>query len=87
MNSPALATSGPAGAVARPEGEPMELSVDRERCIGAGMCALIAPEVFDQDEADGRVRLLEPAPTAAHHSTAREAAHSCPAAAIGLLDR
>ncbi|GGL20949.1 ferredoxin [Nocardia jinanensis] len=65
----------------------MELRVDRERCIGAGMCALIAPEVFDQDDSDGRVRLLDPAPPAPQHSTAREAAHSCPAAAISLLDR
>lgn len=65
----------------------MELSVDRERCIGAGMCALIAPEIFDQDEADGRVRLLDSTPTAPHHPTAREAAQSCPAAAIGLRDR
>lgn len=64
----------------------MELRVDRERCIGAGMCALIAPAVFDQDEADGRVRVLDPTPSAPHHPTVREAAHSCPAAAIGLLE-
>ncbi|MET8799859.1 ferredoxin [Nocardia sp. NPDC004568] len=65
----------------------MELAVDRERCIGAGMCALLAPELFDQDDTDGRVLLLHPAPPAAHHSAAREAAHSCPAAAITLLGR
>ncbi|MDF3288193.1 ferredoxin [Streptomyces silvisoli] len=33
----------------------MELSIDRERCVGAGMCALTAPDVFDQDPEDGRV--------------------------------
>lgn len=65
----------------------MELVVDRERCIGAGMCALLAPEVFDQDEADGRVLLLDPAPPAVHHSAAREAVHNCPAAAITLRGR
>ncbi|WP_063125256.1 ferredoxin [Nocardia fusca] len=65
----------------------MELVVDRERCIGAGMCALLAPEVFDQDEADGRVLLLDPAPPAVHHPAAREAAHNCPAAAITLRGR
>jgi ferredoxin len=65
----------------------MELVVDRERCIGAGMCALLAPEVFDQDEADGRVLLLDPAPPATHHPAAREAAHNCPAAAITLRGR
>lgn len=65
----------------------MELVVDRERCIGAGMCALLAPEMFDQDEADGRVLLLAPAPPGIHLPAAREAAHNCPAAAITLLDR
>lgn len=65
----------------------MELVIDRERCIGAGMCALLAPAVFDQDDTDGRVLLLDPAPPAAHHPAAREAAHNCPAAAIALLGR
>lgn len=65
----------------------MALSVDRERCVGAGMCALIAPEVFDQDADDGRVLLLAPAPPAPQHPAVREAAHSCPAAAIGLRER
>lgn len=65
----------------------MELVVDRERCIGAGMCALLAPQVFDQDDTDGRVLLLDPAPPAVHHPAAREAAHNCPAAAIALLGR
>lgn len=65
----------------------MELVVDRERCIGAGMCALLAPELFDQDEADGRVLLLAAATEAARHPAAREAAHNCPAAAITLLGR
>ncbi|EME53077.1 ferredoxin [Amycolatopsis decaplanina] len=37
----------------------MRLEVDRERCVGAGMCVLTAPEVFGQDEEDGRVRLLD----------------------------
>lgn len=65
----------------------MELGIDRERCIGAGMCALIAPEVFDQDTNDGRVLLLDPAPPASRRPAAREAAHSCPAAAIDILGR
>ncbi|MGW4070730.1 ferredoxin [Nocardia grenadensis] len=87
MTRSATATTGPDSPVARREGAPVELVVDRERCIGAGMCALLAPEVFDQDDADGRVLLLAPAPPAAHHPAAREAAHNCPAAAIALLDR
>jgi len=59
------------------------LHVDRERCIGAGMCALTAPEVFDQDPDDGRVILLhaEP-PSTAHHAAARMAAGVCPSGVI-----
>ncbi|WP_179201447.1 ferredoxin, partial [Streptomyces scabiei] len=26
----------------------MDIAIDHDRCIGAGQCALIAPEVFDQ---------------------------------------
>lgn len=63
----------------------MELRVDRERCIGAGMCVLTAAGVFDQDEADGRVVALITAPTPDQESDVREAAHMCPAGAITLL--
>ncbi|MFI2233546.1 ferredoxin [Nocardia testacea] len=87
MTRSAKATTGPDSPVARREGVTMELTVDRERCIGAGMCALLAPELFDQDDADGRVLLRDPVPPAVHHSAAHEAAHNCPAAAITLLGR
>ncbi len=29
---------------------PYRVTVDRDRCIGAGQCVLSAQEVFDQDE-------------------------------------
>ncbi|MFE7799787.1 ferredoxin [Nocardia sp. NPDC057440] len=61
----------------------MRISADRERCIGSGMCALIAPEVFDQDEDDGRVRLLAPQPRR-NHSAVREALDACPSGALEL---
>nr|WP_033244177.1 ferredoxin [Nocardia carnea] len=63
----------------------MELRVDRERCIGAGMCVLTAAGVFDQDDADGRVVALITAPTHDQESDVREAAQMCPAGAITLL--
>ncbi|WP_327596469.1 ferredoxin [Streptomyces chartreusis] len=63
-----------------------QVSVDRGRCIGAGMCALTAPEVFDQDEDDGRVLLLQTEPTAAHRAAARMAAGVCPSGAIILAE-
>ncbi|MEU0270261.1 ferredoxin [Streptomyces sp. NPDC006307] len=56
--------------------------VDRERCIGAGMCALTAPEVFDQDPEDGLVLLLDAEPPAAPLAAARMAAGVCPSRAL-----
>ncbi|NUT46430.1 MAG: ferredoxin, partial [Saccharothrix sp.] len=37
----------------------MKVEVDQDRCAGSGMCALTDPAVFDQDEVDGTVVLLE----------------------------
>ncbi|MET8777642.1 ferredoxin [Nocardia sp. NPDC050713] len=61
----------------------MRISVDRERCIGAGMCALLAPAVFDQDDTDGRVRLLDSNPRHGH-SALREALDACPSGALEI---
>lgn len=60
------------------------LRVDRERCIGAGMCALTAPDVFDQDPDDGRVLLLHAEPPTAHRAAARMAVGVCPSGALTL---
>ncbi|MFE5918098.1 ferredoxin [Streptomyces sp. NPDC056468] len=62
------------------------LHVDRERCIGAGMCALTAPEVFDQDPDDGRVLLLHAEPSTAQLAAARMAVGVCPSGAITLRE-
>lgn len=64
----------------------MRLTVDRGRCIGSGMCALTAPEIFDQDPDDGLVLLLDPAPQPGQHASVREAAHACPVEAITVLE-
>ncbi|KOU02195.1 ferredoxin [Streptomyces sp. NRRL F-5755] len=62
----------------------MRLGVDRDRCVGAGMCALTAPNVFDQDDEEGLVVLKHPAPAPGHRAAARMAAGLCPAGAITL---
>lgn len=64
----------------------MQLSIDRDRCIGAGMCALTAPEVFDQDAEDGLVLLRTAAPPPGLRATARLAAGLCPAAALTVIE-
>ncbi|MFD8980539.1 ferredoxin [Streptomyces sp. NPDC059564] len=62
---------------------PLRVDVSRELCCGAGMCALLAPEVFDQSD-EGVVLLLDARPPAAEHAAVREAADQCPCAAITL---
>ncbi|SEM46342.1 ferredoxin [Nonomuraea pusilla] len=65
----------------------MKVTVDEEKCCGAGQCVLIAPEVFDQRDDDGIVILLEAEPGEEQHAAVREAAAVCPAAAIELTGR
>ncbi|POX50109.1 ferredoxin [Streptomyces sp. Ru72] len=59
----------------------MEISIATDRCIGAAMCALTAPEVFTQDD-DGVSRLLPGAAGSTHDTSVREAARACPVQAI-----
>jgi ferredoxin len=60
----------------------MKISVDRERCCGAGTCVSLAPEVFDQGDDDGLVILLDEHPGAELHDAVRKAVDVCPAGAI-----
>lgn len=64
----------------------MKIEADRERCIGAGMCALTAPGVFDQDPEDGRVVLLNEHPGEREVEAAREAVELCPSGALSLRE-
>lgn len=63
----------------------MQITVDTDACVGAGQCALVAEQLFDQDD-NGIVVLLEPSPTAADQEAARRAASLCPARAIRLAE-
>jgi ferredoxin len=62
----------------------MKITVNQEKCCGAGQCVLTAPEVFDQREEDGVVVLLNPCPDPDQQAAVREAATVCPAGAITL---
>ncbi|MEU6788907.1 ferredoxin [Nonomuraea angiospora] len=64
----------------------MKVSVEADKCVAAGQCVLLAPEVFDQREEDGVVILLDETPAAEHHDAVREAAMVCPAAAIHVAE-
>jgi len=64
----------------------MKITVDQDKCCGAGTCVLLAPDVFDQRDEDGIVVLLDEAPPQDLHDLVREAASVCPAAAIAVQE-
>lgn len=64
----------------------MGVEVKRDACVGAGQCALVAPDVFDQDD-EGIVLLLEPEPEGSLLDAATRAARLCPARAITVVGR
>lgn len=59
------------------------VSVDRDRCCGAGLCADALPAVFAQDD-DGVVTLLTPAPPADLREDVENARFACPSTAITI---
>ena len=64
----------------------MKVITDVARCIGAGMCVLTAPEVFDQSEDEGTVVLLDETPPPELHAAVRRARQLCPSGAISVSD-
>lgn len=63
----------------------MSIEVQVDACVGAGQCALVAPDVFDQDD-DGIVMVLEPDPEGADLAAATRAARLCPSRAIAVTE-
>jgi ferredoxin len=61
----------------------VKVRADQDVCCGAGQCVMLGPEIFDQDEDNGLVIVLDPEPaTPELQAKARHAAAVCPAAAI-----
>lgn len=57
------------------------VSIDSDKCIGSGMCALTAPAVFTQDD-DGYGVVLPGREGGEGDSLLKEAARSCPVQAV-----
>lgn len=64
----------------------MRITVDRDKCVSAGNCVAHAPTVFDQDDGDGSVVLLNADPSPDQFDDVRQAAAACPAMAIEVED-
>ena len=58
------------------------VTIDRSKCAGAGLCALNAPKVFDQDDEDGLVVVLDPEPPEELHDAVEDAVRLCPNSVI-----
>lgn len=60
----------------------MRVLVDKDKCCGSGQCAMIAPAVFDQDDEDGTVIVLDEHPPESLHESVQDAVRSCPTGTI-----
>jgi ferredoxin len=63
----------------------VKITADRDVCIGAGMCVMTAPEMFDQDD-EGIVVLLEADVPAEQADAAVRAVANCPSGALRRID-
>lgn len=61
----------------------IRIKINRDLCIGAAACILIAPDVFQLDE-EGKVYLVDA--DSADAQTIIDAAKSCPVVAISIED-
>lgn len=59
----------------------MKAHVDKDTCIGCGLCPSIAPEVFDMDD-DGKAKEIVDEVAEENQDAAKEAEESCPVNAI-----
>jgi ferredoxin len=65
----------------------MKIVADKHKCVGAGTCVVIAPDVFDQDDADGIVLLLTEEPGEDRRAAVTEAVDFCPAQALMIVEK
>jgi len=61
----------------------MNISVDKDACIGCGICADKCPDIF---ELDGKLAIVKAKPSKADEACCRDAADSCPVEAIEIKE-
>ncbi|MFA5709197.1 ferredoxin [Mycolicibacterium sp.] len=60
----------------------MKVWVDRDKCQGHTLCAMIAPDSFELDDVDGHSSAVNEIVPDDQQDAVREAAQSCPEQAI-----
>jgi ferredoxin len=63
----------------------LKISADRDVCISAGNCVMVAGALFDQDD-DGIVVVLVDEVPDGEEDHAREAVKLCPSEALQVVD-
>lgn len=61
------------------------IEFDEPKCVAAGQCVMVAPDVFDQRDEDGVAIVLEESPSEELFDEVEEAAAVCPAAALRVV--
>ncbi|GAA2440031.1 ferredoxin [Streptomyces glaucus] len=64
----------------------MEIRIDRDKCVSGGVCAMFAPQVFDQDD-EGVGVVDDAAPAAELAAAVRSVVWRCPGHAITVHDQ
>ncbi len=62
----------------------MKIVADLTTCQGYANCVVEAPDVFDIDDATGKVVILKPAPDAQDEDDVRRAVAACPVKALTI---
>jgi ferredoxin len=63
----------------------VRIRADRERCVGAALCASLVPAVFDVDD-EGKVVVLVEGPGEDLRAQAQAAVDACPSFALEISD-
>ena len=61
----------------------MRAIVDKDACIGCGLCIATEPDVFQMDD-DGKAVAIEADVSKDHEDEAKDAEASCPVSAISV---
>ncbi|WP_040338364.1 ferredoxin [Candidatus Blastococcus massiliensis] len=61
------------------------VQVDRDRCVGSGVCESLAPEVFELDD-DGVLVVHRSEPDAGQLDAVHDAVQQCPTRALALAE-